>query len=107
MNEDDDLREAFARLREVDAQQTPRIAMPCAQPQRRRFMMPAIAAVLLLMTIVLIYVSRTKPAPVDAIRIETWRAPTDFLLKTPGSDLTSSVPRLQPQLPDIRKGDRS
>jgi hypothetical protein len=106
MNGDDDLREAFARLRDADAQDTPRFAMPCVQPRKRMRMLPAIATVLLLVAIVVVYVARPTSDRRAEVRIETWRAPTDFLLKTPGSDLTSSVPQLQPHVPII-KGDRS
>ena len=106
MNDDRDLREAFARLREIDAESTPRFAMPCAQPRPRRRMIPAIAVVLLLVTTLVVYITRPKVAPRPEIRIESWRAPTDFLLKTPGAELTSSIPHLQPQLPKIQ-GDRS
>ena len=111
MKDDRDLRDAFAQLRESDLRHTPRFRMPCARPRRRTRMIPAIAATLLLVALSVAYVIRRPETPDREIAIDNaisaWRAPTDFLLRTPGSDLTSSVPRIRPQLPNTIKGDRS
>lgn len=112
MNDDRDLRDAFARLRQSDLSQTPRFRTACTQPRPRKRMIPAIAASLLLAIVAAAYLLRTPPAPVQhpqpiASPISAWRAPTDFLLQTPGAELTSSVPRFQPTVPNAIKGDRS
>ena len=102
MNDDRDLRDAFARLRDSDANIVPKFAMPCAQPRRRRHMGVAVAAVLLVVALATLLVVRRPGHEPEVAPISTWRAPTDFLLKTPGSDLMTSVPKI----PNI-KGDRS
>lgn len=111
MNDDRDLRDAFARLRESDLRHTPRFRMPCARPRPRTRMIPAIAVTLLLVALTLAYLIRRPERPDHSIAVQTpisaWRAPTDFLLRTPGSELTSSVPTIRPQLPNTIKGDRS
>jgi len=111
LNDDRDLRDAFARLRESDLRHTPRFRMPCVRPRRRTRMIPAIAAMLLLVVLSVAYLIRRPQAPDRGIAVDNaisaWRAPTDFLLRTPGSDLTSSVPTIQPQIPNTMKGTRS
>ena len=111
MNEDRDLRDAFTRLRDADSNIVPKFAMPCAQLRRRRHMPVAIAVALIVVGIALTIALRrpvTQRIEVATpVAMSTWRSPTDFLLKTPGCDLTASVPNLQPQLPKINKGDRS
>jgi hypothetical protein len=120
VNDDRDLRDAFAELRESDLRSTPRYQCGGRLARRsgerggrgaRRHKGLAIAATLLLVvTISVAYLIRRPQTPEQVVTskaISTWRAPTDFLLRTPGSDLTSSVPAILPQLPNLIKGDRS
>ena len=97
---DDDLRESFRRLREAESRAVPpfRIAT-----RRGRAWRLAFAAALLLVVIGFGVLTRTKPQPaVPAASLSTWRAPTDFLLRTPGRELVNSTPRLKPEIPGGR-----
>ena len=86
---DDQLREAFAELRRVEAAHVPRFAM---MPRKRRpYTALAFATVVLLVVLVVAVIPRRPPAP----SISTWTAPTDFLLQTPGRELLASVPDLK------------
>ncbi len=110
MNDDRDLRDAFARLRESEMRSAPRFAV---HEKRRRRLVPrlAIAALLLVLTLAGAYVARRtqqRPVPPANVTLSTWRAPTDFLLQTPGSELLDSTPRLESQAPVIHTtGGRS
>jgi hypothetical protein len=112
VNDDRDLRDAFARLREADLRRTPRFRTPCTQPRLRRRMAPAAVAAAVLALAAAAYLLRPHPATVEAEHavpgpMSSWRAPTDFLLQTPGAELTASVPRLRPDIPTVSQGGRS
>jgi hypothetical protein len=119
MSDDRDLRDAFARLRDAERRGIPPFRIPAqSQPvlRARGALRLAAAAALLLLVISLGYLSRQadrgvhQPAtPRSATSISEWRAPTDFLLRTPGSELIVSTPRIRPHLPQVNtiKGARS
>ncbi len=60
-----------------------------------RFRFAAIAAVLVLAAVGTWIVLKQRPArPVATIaQLSQWRAPTDFLLQTPGGEFLRTVPR--------------
>ena len=110
MNGDRDLHDAFARLREIERRDVPTFRVPLRPSTRVHSpLRAALAAALLLIVIAIGYLTRPSHEPVTTESISTWRAPTDFLLQTPGAELIVSVPRLQPHLPTVNpsKGDRS
>jgi hypothetical protein len=49
------------------------------------------AAAIVIVTIVALHHHRRPPVTESIV---TWKAPTDFLLRTPGSELLSSIPRI-------------
>jgi hypothetical protein len=108
MSDDDrDLRDAFARLRDAERRSVPQFAVGHV---RRSIPRLAFAALALLLVAGGAFIARRKPhdAPQTTVTISTWRAPTDFLLKTPGRELLDSTPRLNPQTPAINlSGGRS
>jgi hypothetical protein len=86
---DDQLHDAFAELRRVETARTPPFRMLGRQEQRPylRFAF----AVVLLIVLAIVMVPRRPPAP----SISEWKAPTDFLLQTPGRELLASLPDLK------------
>jgi hypothetical protein len=111
---DDDLRARFSALRSHDAATAPpfdQVADPAAVARRRgasrrrrrvvELWLPA-AAVLATVT-VRAWIVRPVPEPADGvIGIDLgsvyWRAPSDFLLETPGQRLLRDVPTLVPPI---------
>lgn len=92
---DDRLRDAFAQLRRSDTAAAPRFEQLWRSrmvPPHRRPVGVAFA-ILLLIAIVTAAVLHRPRQPRPAI--SAWRAPTDFLLKTPGQELLRSVPDLK------------
>jgi len=97
MNGDDrDLRNAFARLRDAESATVPRFRVDV--PRRRAVPRIAFAAIALVLVVTIGFVARRsheRPAkPPSNVTLSTWRAPTDFLLRTPGRELVASTPRL-------------
>lgn len=97
---DDDLREAFAALRGVDAAAAPSYddviarAQAAAQGTPAPLLPSALAAAAVLAALVLGIAVRWTPQPSPPPpALGAWRAPTDFLLRTPGSEILGSVPR--------------
>ena len=86
---DDQLRNAFAELRRAELAHVPRFAV---MPRKRRpYIALAFAAVVLLIVLVVAVLPHRPSAP----SISAWKAPTDFLLQTPGRELLVSVPDLK------------
>jgi len=90
---DDQLRNAFAELRRAEATQTPPYVAPALsrRPSRLRVGSTLAFAALLLIVLAVVMIPRRPPQP----SISAWRAPTDFLLQTPGRELLNSVPDLK------------
>ncbi len=101
-DEDDDLRQAFTALRRADAAHTPSFSDVmaggrAAAPGRRLIPLlgGALAAACVVASIVVGVQARRAPYPPPALAsMETWTAPTDFLLRTPGSEVLGTVPRI-------------
>ncbi len=104
MNDDDrELRELFARLKQEDRARTPSFRTPIAReaPRWGRGTRVVVAAAVILITLVLARPDRTPrnmARQVVDLGTAAWRSPTDFLLITPGSQLLRSVPAVG--LPD-------
>jgi hypothetical protein len=93
---DSELRNAFHQLRDAETAHVPQFRVP----NPARSWRPALAVALLLVIIVAVvsFLPIRRRAP-QAESIVTWKAPTDVLLRTPGSELLSTVPRI-PELPE-------
>jgi hypothetical protein len=97
-----DLRDLFHRLREEDLSRVPSPRMRGEEPAlserseskgapKGRMRGWAIA-VLILIAIAIGVIHRPRPPVTQSI--VTWKASTDFLLRTPGSELLSTVPQI-------------
>ena len=101
-DQDEDLRQAFTALRRADAAQTPSFTEVMASRRaaaRGRRLIPllggALAVACVVASIVVAVQARRGPPPPPALAsIEAWTAPTDFLLRTPGSEVLGTVPRI-------------
>jgi hypothetical protein len=97
---DDDLRDAFVRLREADSRAIPpfRVRTSAGRPMRL-----AVAAAMLLLVVSVVWLTRPQHhEPLTTSSLSTWQAPTDFLLDTPGRELLNSTPQLKPEIPGGR-----
>ena len=101
-----DLRDLFHRLREEDLSRVPcprsRGEEPALSDTERseaeskgapKGRMRGWALAIVIITIVAIATMTHRRPPVTE-SIVTWKAPTDFLLQTPGSELLSTVPQI-------------
>ncbi len=93
---DDALRAGFAALRREEAEQAPPFAglwgRKVHSGRRRWGWFVATACVLIAAAVFWIRLRQPEPSNTVA-SITEWKAPTDFLLETPGSELLRSVPR--------------
>ena len=89
-----DLQSLFHRLRDEELARVP----PFRAARRPRVWRLVFVPAALVVIVLGIAVFHHRPAPVTE-SIVTWKAPTDFLLRTPGSELLTSVPRI-PDLPE-------
>lgn len=87
---------AFDALRRQEAATAPPFG-PMWRARARRSFAPRLAfAAVLLVVIVATFVLRPeRPQP----SISAWKAPTDFLLQTPGRELLQSTPELRGSQP--------
>jgi hypothetical protein len=99
------LRRAFGSLRAEDARQAPsfdtmvRYRVLPVPPPRLGFILPALTVILLIVALGIGY-WRTPSTNSSSPRfILAWRATTDFLLDTPGSQLMRDVPQIGNELP--------
>ena len=106
MMDESELRRRFAQLREADLEHAPSFAQTSQTYRGRRQRPPSwramlrahpiligAAAAVLITAIWQEYSRSFSPSP-TAPGIATWRAPTDVLLRTPGSDLLGEMPTL-------------
>ena len=85
------LQEAFDALRQQEAASAPRFDRMW-RARAPRSLTPRLAfAAMLLITVAVLVFQPQKPQP----SITAWKAPTDFLLQTPGRELLTSVPDLK------------
>jgi hypothetical protein len=86
------LREAFDVLRKEEAASAPRFdRMSPARAPRSFVPRLAFAAMVLIIVSLFVFRPAQKPQP----SITAWKAPTDFLLQTPGRELLQSTPELR------------
>jgi hypothetical protein len=104
IDEESDLRERFAQLRAEERRGVPRFERGARQ-RKRPVVWRAIAAAatLLLLVIVSMTVRRHRVGFSDSDRavvrsVAEWHSPTDFLLRTPGSEMLTTTPRI----PDLK-----
>jgi len=88
---DEQLRTAFAELRRVEAAHVPPWGAAALRGGRPRPYLRFAFALLLLIALAVVMIPRRPPQPA----LSAWRAPTDFLLQTPGRELLHSVPDLK------------
>ncbi len=89
------LRDAFGALRQQEAASAPRFdRMWRARAPRSLTPRLAFAAMVLITVAVVVFrPEKTQPS------ITAWKAPTDFLLQTPGRELLQSTPELKGNQP--------
>jgi hypothetical protein len=102
MMDESELRRRFAHLREADRERAPGFAQIYGRARARRswraklrvrpLMIGAAAAALI--AAVWLAPARSFSPSADTPAIATWRAPTDALLLTPGSELLGAMPAL-------------
>ena len=102
MIDENEIRQRFAQLRETDRAEAPSFAQIDARGRARRswraplrvrpLMIGAMAAVVIVA--VWLASARSFSPSTAAPTIATWRAPTDILLRTPGSELLGAMPTL-------------
>jgi hypothetical protein len=102
MNDDSSLREQFAALRRSDAERTPSFERVLARTRRQSPRLVgglalAASAVIAAVAVSLFWFPRhpgSHSAETDTPMLADWRAPTDFLLDTPGRALLTTIPDL-------------
>ena len=101
MSNDLDLRQRFHELRDEEERAVPAFSAPARRPVVfvRRWVPLAAAALLIIISSVLLTlrprpVSFTADDHVTATVVAQWRPQTDFLLRTPGSELLTSTPSI-------------
>ena len=102
MMDESELRRRFARLREADEGSAPRFAQiyeraragrSLRATRRVRSLVIGAAAAVAIAAVALTYARSLSPSA-GMPEITTWRAPTDVLLRTPGSELLGEMPAL-------------
>lgn len=98
LREEELLHAAFGELRAIERESTPHWCAEGLQavrpPVRPMLWRPLAAAMLALFVIITCAaVLRTPTLPQTYVDTTSWKAPTDFLLDTPQSDLLRSTPR--------------
>jgi hypothetical protein len=96
---DEALRGRFAALRGEDERGSPGFAglwqMRARMPRRRNYWLAtAVCAVVILAGLFLLRSMQRVPEVNTMASITEWKAPTDFLLETPGRELLRTVPRV-------------
>jgi hypothetical protein len=106
--DDNELRRQFAELRKADKDRAPafgqiyRGARARASQRKTPHVRPlvlAAAAIVVIAALSLAYGRSTTPSTTTPA-IATWRAPTDVLLQTPGSELLGVMPALSKSILD-------
>jgi len=98
---DQDLRDHFAALRRDNEAGAPSFHATQAAARSRRlshrpeWLMPAVAAVALLVAAAVAFLRPRAPRhPLVSLAVTRWQSPTDFLLQVPGAEYLTSVPKL-------------
>lgn len=96
---DDTLRRHFAVLRREEEQHAPEFATfwkaRAEAPRRQaRWFAATACALIALLALLWIRSAQRRPEEKTAASITEWKAPTDFLLETPGRELLTTVPEI-------------
>ena len=102
MIDDNEIRSGFARLREADRERAPSFAQTFGRARARKSrratlrVRPLVVGAMAAAAIATIWLAQTRSFSPSAATpaIATWRAPTDVLLQTPGSELLGAMPAL-------------
>lgn len=104
IDDESDLRERFAQLRAEERPAVPRFGVE-SRGRTRPVIWRAIAATAALLLIAIITITlRSRPTKFSATdraavrSVAAWHPPTDFLLRTPGSEMLTTTPRI----PDLK-----
>ena len=101
--DDNELRDRFAQLRESDRHHSPGFTQTYgrARPRRRRGsalrVRPLVIGAAAAIVIAVVWITNVRSSPPPTISlppIATWSAPTDILLRTPGSEVLGAMPAL-------------
>ena len=108
MMDENEIRHRFAQLREADRVRAPGFAQIYGRARARRswgatlrvrpLLIGAVAAVAI--AAVWLAHSRSFSPSTATVTIANWRAPTDVLLRTPGSELLGTMPALNKSVLD-------
>jgi hypothetical protein len=92
---DTELREQFQRLKQQDEIRAPAFRRPVQPAGRWRLNYRFVAVALILIVGIAFTILRRQQPPDEAViaQLSHWRAPTDSLLRTPGSQLLRTLPR--------------
>ena len=102
MMDESELRQRFARLREVDGERLPGFAQTYERARTRRRLPATLrmrplmigAAAVVAIAAILLGRDRSLSSSAAAPAITTWRAPTDVFLRAPGTELLGAMPTL-------------
>lgn len=102
MMDESELRRRFAQLREADRERAPSFAQIYARARTRRSwratlrVRPLVIGAAAAVAIAAVWLGHERSFSPSAVTptIVTWRAPTDVLLRTPGSELLGAMPAL-------------
>lgn len=97
--QDSALRNRFVSIREEEQRHIPAFASlwgrGAGAPHSNRFWRVAAACVVILVAaILLLHSKRPNKDEVLTVSISEWKAPTDFLLETPGREILQTVPEI-------------
>ena len=109
--DENEIRQRFAQLREADRESAPDFAQTYARARSRRRtraihrVRPVVIAAAAAVVLAAIRLVNTRsfssvPATPTIATIAAWRAPTDVLLRTPGSELLGEMPALSASVLD-------
>jgi hypothetical protein len=93
---DSELRNLFHQLRDEE-RPSPFRSAAAKPPLSKRRLGAALRYAVVIVIVIAVALSYRRPEPTESIL--TWTAPTDVLLRTPGSELLTTVPRI-PDLPE-------
>jgi hypothetical protein len=96
---DDMLRRRFAVLRREEEEHAPAFGRlwrgrPHARRRQTRWIAAAASALIVLLALLWIRSVQRRPDDKTVASITEWKAPTDFLLETPGRELLRTVPEI-------------